>query len=126
MDLAARLGVPRQPLTLELATTAADESLAEYAKIKGFQIASELTADVMGAKMHVTQEVIEIAELPRDDNRRGFGAAEHIFYLFIPHRPVDGQVQHACLFTGNIKQDQLHAVGKLDHENLVLLDAELH
>jgi len=29
MDLAARIGVPRQPLTLELATTAADESLAD-------------------------------------------------------------------------------------------------
>jgi len=29
MDLAARIGVPRQPLTLELATTPADESLAD-------------------------------------------------------------------------------------------------
>ena len=29
MDLAARIGVPRQPLRLELATTAADESLAD-------------------------------------------------------------------------------------------------
>ena len=29
MDLAARIGVPRQPLTLELATTPADESMAD-------------------------------------------------------------------------------------------------
>jgi len=52
------------PAILQGQMRVADESLAEYAKIKGFQIASELNADVMGAKMHVTQEVTEIAERP--------------------------------------------------------------
>jgi hypothetical protein len=40
----------------------ADSSIAEFAKIKGYQIASEMTADIMGAKMSVTQEVVEIVE----------------------------------------------------------------
>lgn len=44
-----------------------ESSVAEFAKIKGFQIASEITADLMGAKMHVTQEVVEIAERPAPD-----------------------------------------------------------
>jgi len=39
-----------------------DASAKEYAKIKGFQIASELNADVMGAKMHTTTETVEIVE----------------------------------------------------------------
>jgi hypothetical protein len=39
-----------------------DESAREYAKIKGFQIASELNGDVMGAKMHTTTETVEIVE----------------------------------------------------------------
>ena len=39
-----------------------DESAREYAKIKGFQIASELNADVMGARMHTTTETVEIVE----------------------------------------------------------------
>lgn len=41
-----------------------ESSVAEYAKIKGFQIASEMTGDIMGAKMRVTQEVVEIADRP--------------------------------------------------------------
>jgi hypothetical protein len=41
-----------------------DASAKEYAKIKGFQIASELNADVMGAKMHTTTETVEIVEKP--------------------------------------------------------------
>jgi hypothetical protein len=39
-----------------------DESAREFAKIKGFQVATELNADVMGARMHTTTEVVEIAE----------------------------------------------------------------
>jgi hypothetical protein len=39
-----------------------DESAKEIAKIKGFQIASELNADIMGAKMHTTTETVEIVE----------------------------------------------------------------
>jgi uncharacterized protein (DUF1810 family) len=39
-----------------------DEAAKQYAKIKGFQIASELNADVMGAKMHTTTETVEIVE----------------------------------------------------------------
>ncbi|MCX6544360.1 MAG: hypothetical protein NTV05_08085 [Acidobacteria bacterium] len=52
------------PVILQGQMRVADASLAEFAKIKGFQIASELTADMMGAKMRVTQEVVDIAERP--------------------------------------------------------------
>jgi hypothetical protein len=38
------------------------ESLREFAKIQGFHVASELTADLMGARMHTTTETIEIVE----------------------------------------------------------------
>jgi hypothetical protein len=40
------------------------ESVKEFAKITGFRVATELTADVMGAVMRTTTEVIEIAEKP--------------------------------------------------------------
>jgi hypothetical protein len=39
-----------------------DKSVDEFAKIKGFQIATELTGDVMGAKIRTTTEVVEIVE----------------------------------------------------------------
>ncbi|MDP2914771.1 MAG: hypothetical protein Q8O91_04895 [Candidatus Aminicenantes bacterium] len=39
-----------------------DASIKEMAKIKGFQIATETTGDVMGAKMRSTTEVVEIAK----------------------------------------------------------------
>jgi hypothetical protein len=39
-----------------------DEAAKEYAKIKGFQIASEMIADVMGMKMRTTTETVEIVE----------------------------------------------------------------
>jgi hypothetical protein len=39
-----------------------DESVKEFAKIQGFQIATELTAEIMGARMHTTTETIEIIE----------------------------------------------------------------
>jgi hypothetical protein len=39
-----------------------DASVKEFAKIKGFQIATELTGDLMGAKIHTTTEAVEIVE----------------------------------------------------------------
>jgi len=39
-----------------------EASVAEFAKIKGFQIATELTGDVMGAKIRTTTEAVEIVE----------------------------------------------------------------
>jgi heptosyltransferase II len=44
MDMAVRIGVPRQPLTLELATTPADESLADDVLGRLFPAASSATA----------------------------------------------------------------------------------
>ena len=52
------------PVILQGQMRVADAALAEFAKIKGYQIASEMTADIMGAKVHVTQEVVEIADRP--------------------------------------------------------------
>ena len=40
------------------------ESMKEFAKIQGFQVATELTATVMGAQMRTTTEVVEIVEKP--------------------------------------------------------------
>lgn len=39
-----------------------DNSAKEFAKMKGYQIASETTGDIMGAKMHTTSEVVEITK----------------------------------------------------------------
>ena len=39
-----------------------DASVKEFAKIKGFQVATELTGDLMGAKIHTTTEAVEIVE----------------------------------------------------------------
>lgn len=39
-----------------------DNSAKEFAKMKGYQIASETTGDIMGAKMHNTSEVVEITK----------------------------------------------------------------
>jgi len=39
-----------------------DASVKEMAKIKGFQIATETTGDIMGAKMRSTTEVVEITK----------------------------------------------------------------
>jgi len=41
-----------------------DASVKEFAKIRGFQVATELTADMMGARMRTTTEVVEIVEKP--------------------------------------------------------------
>ncbi|HNV04318.1 MAG TPA: hypothetical protein PLE61_08290 [Vicinamibacterales bacterium] len=39
-----------------------DESVREFTKIRGFQIATELTAELMGARMRTTTETVEILE----------------------------------------------------------------
>jgi hypothetical protein len=39
-------------------------SVAEFAKIKGYQIATETTGDVMGGKLHSTTEVTEMVTKP--------------------------------------------------------------
>jgi len=39
-----------------------DASAKEFAKMKGYQIASEMTGDIMGAKMRNTSEVVEITK----------------------------------------------------------------
>jgi hypothetical protein len=39
-----------------------DASAKEFAKMKGYQIASDMTGDIMGAKMHNTSEVVEITK----------------------------------------------------------------
>ncbi len=41
-----------------------DASLKEFQKIKGFQVATELNAEIMGAKMRQTTEVVEISQKP--------------------------------------------------------------
>lgn len=41
-----------------------DASLAEFNKIQGFQVASEMSMDMMGSKMKVTSEVVEITKKP--------------------------------------------------------------
>ena len=41
-----------------------EKSVAEFAKIKGFQIATETTGDMMGAKLRTTSEVVEIVTKP--------------------------------------------------------------
>jgi hypothetical protein len=43
-----------------------DAAVQEMKKIKGFWIASEMTMDMMGAKMHNTTEVIEISKKSAD------------------------------------------------------------
>jgi hypothetical protein len=52
------------PVFLQGQMRLTDESMKEFAKIKGFQVATELTATVMGAEMRTTTEVVEIVEKP--------------------------------------------------------------
>jgi hypothetical protein len=52
------------PVFLQGQMRLTDESVKEFSKIKGYQVATELNADVMGARMHTTTEVIEIVEKP--------------------------------------------------------------
>ncbi len=39
-----------------------DASAKEFAKMKGYQVASDMTGDIMGAKMHNTSEVVEMTK----------------------------------------------------------------
>ncbi len=41
-----------------------DAAIAEFMKINGYQVASETSMDMMGSKMHMTSEVIEISQKP--------------------------------------------------------------
>jgi hypothetical protein len=41
-----------------------DAAIAELMKVKGYQVASEMSMDMMGAKMKVTSQVVEIAQKP--------------------------------------------------------------
>ncbi len=52
------------PVFLQGQMRLTEESVKEFAKIKGFQVATELTAAIMGAQMRTTTEVIEIVEKP--------------------------------------------------------------
>ena len=58
LDYAAKV----TPAFLQGQLRLTDASVKEFAKIKGFQVATELNADVMGARMRTTTEVVEIAE----------------------------------------------------------------
>lgn len=60
LDFAAKV----TPVFLQGQMRLTDESMKEFAKIKGFQVATELTATVMGAQMRTTTEVVEIVEKP--------------------------------------------------------------
>lgn len=48
------------PVLVEAQLRVNAASAAEFAKIKGYQIATETTGDMMGAKVHATTEVVEI------------------------------------------------------------------
>ena len=41
-----------------------DAAIAEFMKISGFQVASEMSMDMMGSKMKVTSQVVEISQKP--------------------------------------------------------------
>jgi hypothetical protein len=55
------------PVFLQGQMRLTDESVKEFSKIKGFQVATEVNADLGGARMHTTTEVIEIVEKPAPD-----------------------------------------------------------
>ena len=52
------------PVFLQGQMRLTDASVKEFAKIKGFHVATELTGDMMGARIRTTTEVIEIIEKP--------------------------------------------------------------
>jgi hypothetical protein len=41
-----------------------DAAISEFMKINGFQVASEMSMDMMGSKMKVTSQVVEISQKP--------------------------------------------------------------
>jgi len=55
------------PAVLQGQMRLGEASVAEFAKIKGYQIATDMSADMMGAKIRMTQEVVEIADRPAPD-----------------------------------------------------------
>jgi hypothetical protein len=60
-DLAA-ISAKMLPAFIKGTMPMSDASVKEFEKIRGFQIATETTGDIMGAKPHTTTEVVEIAE----------------------------------------------------------------
>jgi hypothetical protein len=52
------------PLFLQGQMRLTADSIKEFSKIRGFQVATEVNADLGGARMHTTTEVIEIVEKP--------------------------------------------------------------
>jgi hypothetical protein len=58
VDFAAKV----MPAFLQGQMRLTDEAVKEFGKIRGFQVATELTADIMGARMHTTTETVEIIE----------------------------------------------------------------
>lgn len=50
------------PVMLQAQLRLDSGSMKEFEKIQGFQVATELTADIMGTKMHRTTEAVEIAQ----------------------------------------------------------------
>ena len=44
-----------------------DAAIAEFMKIEGFQVAMEMSMDMMGSKMKVTSQVVEISQKPAPD-----------------------------------------------------------
>jgi hypothetical protein len=52
------------PAVMQAQMRLSPDSLSQFAKIKGYQIATETTADMMGAKLHTTTEVLEIVQKP--------------------------------------------------------------
>jgi hypothetical protein len=55
------------PAVLQGQMRLGESSVAEFAKIKGYQIATDMSAEMMGTKIHMTQEVVEIADRPAPD-----------------------------------------------------------
>jgi hypothetical protein len=41
-----------------------DAAIAELMKVNGYQVASEMTMDMMGSKLKVNSQVVEIAQKP--------------------------------------------------------------
>ena len=60
-DLAA-FAAKALPVFMQATMRLNQSSIQEFAKIKGFQIATEVTGDMMGAKIRTTTEVVEITE----------------------------------------------------------------
>jgi hypothetical protein len=60
----ARFQSTFMPALLQSQMQLTKSALAEFAKIKGYQIATETTANMMGVQIHSTTEVVEISQKP--------------------------------------------------------------